>query len=338
MTARPLSPTVQHARFNATTTSSDPRLIILSLHVAGARRPLRALLDSGASNNFIRASCLSLLPSSIPVRKGAGDLIVKLADGKPQCVPRRVLSLPYTFDGFRSVDDFLVFEMNYAFDCILGIPWLARYRPQIDWLARSVKRRADYDVSAVFTHLLVAPSDWPHVRVVDQAATTYSTHSTGDGSLCSVCAVTINDAVEQRLPHTNNAVEQRLPHTTNAVEQRLPLTDNAVEQGLPHMTSAVEQRLPLTHDAVEQGLPHMTSAVEQRLPLTHDAVEQGLPHDRHRGRAVAPARYRHGIYDTTPRAGYRKLPPSAHGVSLRSRIRGRRAAYSPLRHGRESPS
>ncbi|GMF44888.1 unnamed protein product [Phytophthora fragariaefolia] len=32
--------------------------------------------------------------------------------------------------------------------------------PQIDWLARSVKRHQDFDVSEVFTHLLVAPRDW----------------------------------------------------------------------------------------------------------------------------------------------------------------------------------
>ncbi|KAE9158707.1 hypothetical protein PF005_g32337 [Phytophthora fragariae] len=37
--------------------------------------------------------------------------------------------------------------MNYAFDCILDIPWLVRYQPQIDWLARSVKRRQDFDVT-----------------------------------------------------------------------------------------------------------------------------------------------------------------------------------------------
>ncbi|OWY92862.1 polyprotein [Phytophthora megakarya] len=103
-------------------------LIILSLHVAGARRPLRALLDSGASNNFFRASCLSILPDSVHVRSGPGEVVVKLADGKPHRVSRRELSLPYTFDGFRSVDDFLVIEMNYAFDCILGIPCQASKR------------------------------------------------------------------------------------------------------------------------------------------------------------------------------------------------------------------
>ncbi|KAE9332494.1 hypothetical protein PR003_g14482 [Phytophthora rubi] len=142
-------------------------LIIVSLFVTGARRPLRALLDSGATNNFFRASCLSILPAGVPVRDLPGDVVGKLADGKPRRVARRELSLPYTLDGFHSNDNFIVFDMNYAFDCIMGIPWLVRYQPQIDWLARSVKRRQGFDVTEVFTHLLVAPRDWPHVTVVD---------------------------------------------------------------------------------------------------------------------------------------------------------------------------
>ncbi|OWZ07538.1 polyprotein [Phytophthora megakarya] len=49
---------VLHAHFNATTASGATRLILVSLEVAGARRPFRALLDPGESHNFIRALCL----------------------------------------------------------------------------------------------------------------------------------------------------------------------------------------------------------------------------------------------------------------------------------------
>ena len=63
-----------------------------------------------------------MLPLSIQVRKGPGQVVVKLAYGKLHCVARREVSLPYAFDGFRSDDDFLVTEMNSAFDCILNMP------------------------------------------------------------------------------------------------------------------------------------------------------------------------------------------------------------------------
>ena len=129
----PTSP-VLRARLNSSTTSTDSRLIIVNLHVAGVRRPLRALLDSGATNNFVRETCLSMLPPIIPGREGPHHVVVKLADGKLHCISRREVLLPYTFDGFRSNDNFLVISMNYAFDCILGMPLLVGYKPQIDWL------------------------------------------------------------------------------------------------------------------------------------------------------------------------------------------------------------
>ncbi|CAI5721540.1 unnamed protein product [Peronospora effusa] len=182
--------------------------------------------------------------------------------------------------------------MNYAFECILGIPWLSRYQPKIDWLSRSVKRRSGYDVSEVFTHLLVASSDWPHVRVVNELATTSSQHRESDGPLCAVCSVTLtepqNEAVEQRFSHTqtsfeqgfpilNEAVEQRLPHTSTSFEQGFPILNEAVEQRLPHTSTSDEQRLPINFEAVEQSLPHISTSDEQRLPINIEAVEQGLP-------------------------------------------------------------
>ncbi|POM66811.1 Polyprotein [Phytophthora palmivora] len=52
------SPYVLRAQLSATTSGSDSRLIVLSLHVDGASRPIRALLDSGATNNFVGAESL----------------------------------------------------------------------------------------------------------------------------------------------------------------------------------------------------------------------------------------------------------------------------------------
>ena len=69
---------------------------------------------------------------SIQVREGPGQAVVKLAEGKSHRIARREVSLPHTFDGFRSDDDILVIEMNYAFNFTLVMPWLARYKPQID--------------------------------------------------------------------------------------------------------------------------------------------------------------------------------------------------------------
>ncbi|KAG3099243.1 hypothetical protein PI125_g15083 [Phytophthora idaei] len=124
--------------------------------------------------------------------------------------------------------------MNYAFDCILDMPWLSRYQPAMDWLARSVKRRSDFNASEVFTHLLTAQKDWPHITVVDRAS---------DGSLCTACAVLLCDESSQRREGEHQlAVEQGLPQTYEmAVEQGPPLmNETAVEQGLSPIEPVVE--------------------------------------------------------------------------------------------------
>ncbi|KAE9224185.1 hypothetical protein PF002_g14757 [Phytophthora fragariae] len=151
--------------------------------------------------------------------------------------------------------------MNYAFDCILGIPWLVRYQPQIDWLARSVKRRQDFDVTEVFTHLLAAPRDCPHVTVVGGASTTHVVRRASDGPLCTTYAVLLTGDDDEE-PARGRASKRRavehpwLPRMKNeTVEQWFPHADEAVEQGLPHDDAAVEQELP----------PRANGAVENEL-------------------------------------------------------------------------
>ena len=155
-----------HAQLTATTSNDESRLIIMNLYVAGSRRPSRALLDPGATNNFFRASCLSLLPARVPVRDSSGEVVVKLADGKPHPLPLREVSLSYTFDGAAAT------TTSWLYPWIIHsiASWVFRgwydTSHQIDRLSRSFRRRKVFDVSKVFTHLLVAPKDWPHVAVL----------------------------------------------------------------------------------------------------------------------------------------------------------------------------
>ncbi|KAE9336100.1 hypothetical protein PF008_g13187 [Phytophthora fragariae] len=164
------------------------------------------------------------------------------------------------------------------------MPWLAHYQQEIDWLARSVRRRVGYDLSEVFTHLLVAPSR--HVAVVDRTSTTQPPQRESDGPRCVECAASVigpvsnppsrareglnRNTVEQWLPYENYAVEQGLPHVKNAVEQRLPHMKNAVGQRLPLENATVEQRLPFADDSVAQQDLRDTGMVENELPCQEE--------------------------------------------------------------------
>ncbi|KAE9298264.1 hypothetical protein PR003_g23292, partial [Phytophthora rubi] len=294
------------------------------LHVAGAERPLRALLDSGATNNFIRDDCLALLPPHVRVREGPGEIVVKLADGKPHRAPRRAVSLAYAFDGFSTNDDFLVIELNYAFDCILGMPWLARYQPEIDWLARSVRRRVGYDVSEVFTHLLVTPSR--HVAVVDRTSTTQPPQRESDGPRCVECAASVIGPVSNPPSRAREGLKK------NTVEQWLPYENYAVEQGLPHVKNAVEQRLPPVQNAVEQRLPLENATVEQRLPFADDSVAQQDLRDTGMVETEFPCLEEGEVSSSETSAsssGSRRLRKSKRNRSGRCRLRRRSTAVDP---------
>ncbi|CAI5746370.1 unnamed protein product [Peronospora destructor] len=129
--------------------------------------------------------------------------------------------------------------MNYAFDCILGIPWLARYQPQIDWLARSVKRRSGFDVTcAVFI-------------------------DTGSGLDFSCNHERDMDVVEQEFPHNDTVVEQGFPHKTSVVEQELPHEKTVVEQGPPyHETTATSSIYGTVEDCTPVGACYVIEYVD----------------------------------------------------------------------------
>ena len=77
VTTRSSSPTAHLVHLYATTYSNDKLLIVLSVLVNIATRPLRALLELGATNNFVRADNLKVLPSRLSVRGSPGNVIVE---------------------------------------------------------------------------------------------------------------------------------------------------------------------------------------------------------------------------------------------------------------------
>ena len=113
--------------------SNEVSLITLKLEVTQGMS-LRALVDCGASNNFVQRQSLDnreleyIEQEITPTR-----MTVRLATGASVAVMNRVVGITYTLKGVQYDDDFIILDLDDKFDVILGITWLRRYKPQVSW-------------------------------------------------------------------------------------------------------------------------------------------------------------------------------------------------------------
>ncbi|OWY90409.1 reverse transcriptase [Phytophthora megakarya] len=117
-----------------------PNLVILKVKSMTKRADsLRVLVDSGASNNFVRQQSLPLL--DFKEKHGPrSQLEVRLATGAIVKTEKRVIRARFSYKHRVFVEELLVLDLDDKFDMVLGMPWLARHDPEIDWEKRTVVR------------------------------------------------------------------------------------------------------------------------------------------------------------------------------------------------------
>ena len=82
---------------------------------------LRALVDCGASNSFVRRQSLDnskliYIEREIPLTR----MTVRLATGASVTVMERMVGISYTLKEVQYNDGFIVFDLDDIFDVILG--------------------------------------------------------------------------------------------------------------------------------------------------------------------------------------------------------------------------
>uniref|UniRef100_K3XC99 Reverse transcriptase domain-containing protein n=1 Tax=Globisporangium ultimum (strain ATCC 200006 / CBS 805.95 / DAOM BR144) TaxID=431595 RepID=K3XC99_GLOUD len=84
-------------------------------------------------------------------------MIVRLANGSTVKMPKRVVRLAMKYEDFRGEDEFILLDLDDKFDIILGMPWLKRYQPSIDWMKMkiSVDKSCIADLSCMTTDEVV---------------------------------------------------------------------------------------------------------------------------------------------------------------------------------------
>ncbi|KAF1313329.1 putative retroelement, partial [Globisporangium splendens] len=157
--------------------SQTSSLIVLKVHVDGIATPLRALVDTGVSNNFVRNEVIAR--HKVPMSDANGDktMIVRLANGSTVKMTKRVVRLAMECEDFRGEGEFILLGLDDKFDLILGMPWLKRFQPSIDWMKMkiSVDKSRDVDLCCtttdevvwVYTSVEEIPDDPRDIAVCD---------------------------------------------------------------------------------------------------------------------------------------------------------------------------
>ena len=114
------------------------RLLYLNVKLEQYSRLFQALVDCGSSINLVNENIVSAL--KIPVIPCIGPK-VSLADGKTPLSCTSYVVLLYSVAGVSRRDTFFVSSIG-AQPLILGMPWLERVNPLIDWVHKTMEHQS----------------------------------------------------------------------------------------------------------------------------------------------------------------------------------------------------
>jgi hypothetical protein len=148
------------------------------------RQQVEILLDSGARGNFIRDTLATTL--GLETTKNSDRKII-LADGATY-IGRKIARVPLATGTYHDRMDFISAPITY--DVILGLPWLIRYNPILDWQRRQLTFHTDDGKR----HLLIAPGRVKNNQTTDDDALTTKAlarllRSPSDGQQVFLCVI-----------------------------------------------------------------------------------------------------------------------------------------------------
>ena len=112
---------------------SVTHLLCISGEVNGV--PVKFLVDSGASGNFISEHLVS--EHDLRTMRSHEKMQVHLADGSMRASNCMVKDAQVSYEEHAEFLDFHVMKLP-KYDAILGKPWLDRWNPSIDWRAGTI--------------------------------------------------------------------------------------------------------------------------------------------------------------------------------------------------------
>ncbi|CAK4216010.1 unnamed protein product, partial [Aphanomyces euteiches] len=124
-------------------------MLSFEIFIAGFSRPLKVLIDCGASENCARRE--TIVSSKAILNRAASDqashakVRVKLANGQVIVTDRVLITLPTKIGHFDSEETFFVIDLDDRWDLILGMRWLEKHKPTIDWYSKTLSAPSSSD-------------------------------------------------------------------------------------------------------------------------------------------------------------------------------------------------
>ncbi|OWZ02344.1 hypothetical protein PHMEG_00026104 [Phytophthora megakarya] len=128
----------KRAGLSNTDRERKPGLLVVAATVKGFDKPWIVLIDSGASGNYVRRSTVegSQLYAEARQAHSRDTVIVRLATGVRVTEPKVPLDLGVKFLDFDSTERCSVLDLDQRYDLILGMAWLERHEPWINWRSK----------------------------------------------------------------------------------------------------------------------------------------------------------------------------------------------------------
>ncbi|KAF0744080.1 hypothetical protein Ae201684_001343 [Aphanomyces euteiches] len=125
------------------------RMLSFEMSIAGFSRPLKVLIDCGASENHARretiASSKAMLDRATSDQASHAKVRVKLANGQVIVTDRVLITQPTKIGPFDSEETFFVIDLDDRWDLILGMRWLEKHKPTIDWCSKTLSAPSSSD-------------------------------------------------------------------------------------------------------------------------------------------------------------------------------------------------
>ncbi|GBG90828.1 hypothetical protein CBR_g51333 [Chara braunii] len=189
-----LAYTTKVAREFRTQRYDDNNAPLMYVRIQVGQASCNALLDSGASRNFMSLSFMQRVDLDTQVRRKANPTAIKLADGKTQqLLDRYIEAIPVYFAPHAC--ELVTFDiLDTDFDIILGMPWLASADHTVNFHRRTLSVRDAFGAEVACTIPLPHFSIWCQVVTAKSFRATCAYEQPEEIDLCFLRTVAIADS------------------------------------------------------------------------------------------------------------------------------------------------